>query len=57
MPSHEVTEYLRIVITQAQLRSGKIAEVEELGHFINELERNLRNMDPEARIDLLGPEQ
>ncbi len=44
----------RIVLLHAQLHSGKIAEVEELGHFINELERNLRNMDPEARIDLLG---
>ena len=47
----------RIVLLHATLRSGKIAEVEELGHFINELERSLRDMDPQARIDLLGLEQ
>jgi hypothetical protein len=47
----------RIVLLKAKLHSGKIDEVEELGHFINELERNLRGMDPAARIDLLGLEQ
>lgn len=47
----------RIVLLHATLRSGKIAEVEELGHFINELERRLRDTDPRARIDLLGLEQ
>lgn len=47
----------RIVLVRAMLHSGKIAEVEELGHFINELESNLHTMDPAARIDLLGLEQ
>lgn len=47
----------RIVLLHAKLTSGKIDEVEELGHFVNELEQNLRTMDPEARIDLLGLEQ
>ncbi len=47
----------RIVLVHAKLHSGKIDEVEELGHFINELERNLRDMDPAARIDLLGLEE
>jgi hypothetical protein len=47
----------RLVLLHAKLHSGKIDEVEELGHFINELESNLRNMDPQARIDLLVPEQ
>jgi hypothetical protein len=47
----------RIVLMQAKLFSGKIAEVEELGHFINELERNLRDIDPGATIDLLGLQQ
>jgi hypothetical protein len=47
----------RIVLLRAQLHSGKIDEVEELGHFINELEHNLRDMDPDAKIDLLGLQQ
>jgi hypothetical protein len=47
----------RIVLLRATLHSGKINEVEELGNFINELESNLRNVDPQARIDLLGLEQ
>jgi hypothetical protein len=47
----------RIVLVHATLHSGKIDEVEELGHFINELESNLHGMDPAAKIDLLDPEQ
>jgi hypothetical protein len=47
----------RIVLVRATLHSGQIDEVEELGHFINELEQNLRNVDPDARIDLVGLEQ
>ena len=32
--------------------SGKINEVEELQYFLNELERNLRRLDPQAEISL-----
>ena len=34
--------------------SGKINEIEELQYFLNELERNLRRLDPQAQISLTG---
>jgi hypothetical protein len=33
-------------------RRHKINEVEELQYFVNELERNLRRLDPQAEISL-----
>jgi hypothetical protein len=32
--------------------SGKINEIEELQYFLNELERNIRALDPGAEISL-----
>jgi hypothetical protein len=43
----------RITLAYAKLFSGKIDEVEELEYFLNELERNLRRLDPQAMIALL----
>jgi hypothetical protein len=36
----------------AKLVSGKIDEVEELEYFMNELERNPRDLDPQATTSL-----
>lgn len=43
----------RIVLTYAELHSGTIDEVKELEYFLNEWERNLRNQDPQATIELI----
>lgn len=44
----------RIVLAYATLISGKIDEVEELEYFLNEMERNVRNLDSRAAINLIG---
>ncbi len=44
----------RIILRYAKLYSGKISEVEELEYFLNELERNLRHLDPEATVELIA---
>jgi hypothetical protein len=41
-----------IKLFQAKLVSGKILEVEELEHYLNELEQNLQAEDPDAAITL-----
>jgi hypothetical protein len=41
-----------IILARYTERSGKIDEVEELQYFLNELERNLRVLDPRAEISL-----
>lgn len=46
-------EYV-ILLARHTETSGKINEVEELQYFINELERNLRALDPQAEITLIG---
>ena len=42
-----------IILARYTERSGKINEVEELQYFLNELERNLRALDPRAEISLM----
>jgi hypothetical protein len=41
-----------IILARYTDTSGKINEVEELQYFLNELERNLRRLDPQAEISL-----
>jgi hypothetical protein len=41
-----------IILARYTERSGKINEVEELQYFLNELERNLQTLDPQAEISL-----
>jgi hypothetical protein len=41
-----------IILARYTETSGKINEVEELQYFLNELERNLRRLDPQAEISL-----
>jgi hypothetical protein len=41
-----------IILARYTETSGKINEVEELQYFLNELERNLRTLDPQAEISL-----
>jgi hypothetical protein len=41
-----------IILARHTETSGKINEVEELQYFLNELERNLRALDPHAEISL-----
>jgi len=43
-----------IALAYAKLYSGKISDVVELEFFLNELERNLREADPQATISLLS---
>lgn len=42
-----------ILLARHTETSGKINEVEELQYFLNELERNLRALDPKAGISLV----
>jgi hypothetical protein len=44
-------EYV-VILARHTETSGKINEVEELQYFLNELERSLRRMDPQAEITL-----
>jgi hypothetical protein len=46
-----------IILVYAQLHSGKIDEVKELEYFLNELERNLRDLDPQAMINLVESDE
>lgn len=41
-----------IILARYTETSGKTNEVEELQYFLNELERNLRRLDPQAEIIL-----
>lgn len=41
-----------IILARYTETSGKINEVEELQYFLNELERNLWRLDPQAEISL-----
>lgn len=43
-----------ISVVHASLTSGKIDQVEEMEYFINELERNLGDLDPQAAISLVA---
>lgn len=42
-----------ILLARYTETSGKIDEVKELQYFLNELERNLRALDPQAEISLI----